>query len=76
MQQAAQARDRALEALLDRLDIPLPERLVASEIERREQSLDEQLERAGITREAYLEPRASSPRPTCRPRSPRTPAAR
>jgi trigger factor len=54
MQQAAQARDKALEALLDRLDIPLPERLVASETERREQSLDEQLERAGVTREAYL----------------------
>ena len=54
LQQAAQARDRALEALLDRLDIPLPERLVASEIERREQSLDEQLERAGLTRDSYL----------------------
>ncbi len=40
--------------LLDRLDIPLPERLVASETERREHSLDEQLERAGVTREAYL----------------------
>jgi len=54
LQQAAQARDRALEALLDRLDIPLPERLVASEIERREHSLDEQLERAGLTRDSYL----------------------
>jgi trigger factor len=54
LQQAAQARDRALEVLLDRLDIPLPERLVASEIERREHSLDEQLERAGVTRDAYL----------------------
>jgi trigger factor len=54
LQQAGQARDRALEALLDRIDIPLPERLVASEIERREHSLDEQLERAGATREAYL----------------------
>ena len=60
MQQAAQARDRALEALLDRLDIPLPERLVASETERREQSLDEQLERAGVTREAYLASRELS----------------
>src|SRR6185369_8338334 len=49
-----EARARALEALLDRLDIPLPERLVASEIERREQSLDEQLERAGLTRDSYL----------------------
>jgi trigger factor len=54
LQQAAQARDRALEVLLDRLDIPLPERLVASETERREHSLDEQLERAGVTRDAYL----------------------
>ena len=54
LQQAAQARDRALEVLLDRLDIPLPERLLASETERREHSLDEQLERAGVTRDAYL----------------------
>jgi trigger factor len=54
MQQAGQARDRALDALLARLDIPLPERLVATEIERREHSLDEQLERAGATRDSYL----------------------
>src|SRR5262249_43548289 len=54
IQQATAARDRALEVLLDRIDIPLPERLVASEIERREHSLDEQLERAGLTRDAYL----------------------
>src|SRR5262249_21212112 len=54
LQQAGQARDRALEVLLDRIDIPLPERLVASEIERREHSPDEQLERAGVTRDAYL----------------------
>jgi len=52
MQQAAQARDRALEALLDRLDIPLPERLVASETERSEQSLDEKRGLAGVAREA------------------------
>ncbi len=54
MQQAGQARERALDALLARLDIPLPERLVATEIERREQSLDEQLERAGATKDSYL----------------------
>ena len=54
MQQASQARERALDALLDRLDMPLPERLVAEEIERRGSSLDEQLERAGLTRDAYL----------------------
>jgi trigger factor len=54
MQQAGQARERALDAVLARVDIPLPERLVAEEIDRRDHSLDEQLERAGLTREAYL----------------------
>jgi trigger factor len=60
MQQAGQARERALEALLARIDIPLPERLVASETERRERSLDEQLERAGATKESYLASRGLS----------------
>ena len=59
-QQAGQARDRALEALLARIEIPLPERLVAQEIDRREHSLDEQLERAGATRDAYLSSRGLS----------------
>jgi trigger factor len=57
LSQVGQARDRALDAVLSRLDIPLPERLVAAETEGRENSLDEQLERSGITREAYLESR-------------------
>ena len=57
MQQASQARERALDALLARLDIPLPERVVAQEIERREESMTDQLERAGSTREQYLEAR-------------------
>ena len=55
MQQARQARDRALDAVLAKIDIPLPDSLVSSEVEMRRQSLDEQLERAGTTREAYLE---------------------
>ena len=57
LSQVGQARDRALDAVLSRLDIPLPERLVTSETEARENSLDEQLERSGATREAYLESR-------------------
>jgi trigger factor len=57
MQQAGQARERALDALLNRIDIPLPERMIAAEIDRREHSLDEQLERAGATRESYLQSR-------------------
>jgi trigger factor len=58
--QVGQARDRALEAVMSRLDIPLPERLVSSEVEARQRSLDEQLERSGTTKEAYLEARGIS----------------
>jgi trigger factor len=58
--QVGQARDRALDAVLGRLDIPLPERMVASETEGRQRSLDEQLERSGITRDDYLETRGLS----------------
>jgi trigger factor len=60
LSQVSQARDRALDALLGRLDVPLPERLVSGEIERREQSLDEQLERSGTTRDAFLEARGTT----------------
>jgi trigger factor len=62
MQQAGQARERALDALLARIDTPLPERLVSSEIERREHSLDEQLERVGATRDSYLASRDLTPK--------------
>jgi trigger factor len=55
LQQAAQARERALDALLAKIDVPLPDSMVATEVEMRGQSLDEQLERAGATRDAYLE---------------------
>ncbi len=55
MQQARQARDRTLDAVLAQIEIPLPDSLVESEIEARRQNLDEQLERAGTTRQAYLE---------------------
>jgi len=55
--QVGQARDRALDAVLSRLDIPLPDRLVESETEGRQRSLDEQLEQSGTTRQAYLEAR-------------------
>ena len=53
--QAQQARDRALDAVLARLDIPLPERLVEAETRRRRESLDEQLERSGATMESLLQ---------------------
>ena len=52
--QAGQARDRAIEALLERVDMPLPETVVEHEIEHRHESLDEELERAGLTLDDYL----------------------
>lgn len=54
MQQLAQARDRALEALLDKLDIPLPESTVENEIARRREQLDQQLQYAGLSKEEFL----------------------
>ena len=54
-QQVVQARDRALDALIDRIDVPLPESVVAEEVEQNRDSLVQQLERAGATLEGYLE---------------------
>jgi trigger factor len=55
MQQVNQAREGALDALLDKIDIPLPDAVAAEEVERRNRAMDEQLERMGSTRETYLE---------------------
>jgi trigger factor len=54
VQQAAQARDRALDALLSSVDIPLPEGFVQHEIEHARQNVDDQLERANTTLTDYL----------------------
>ena len=53
--QVEQARERALDAVLAKVDIPLPENLVEQEIELRRQSLDDRLSRSGSARESYLE---------------------
>ena len=55
MQQVGQARERALDSVLAKIDIPLPDSMVTSETEMRRESLDEQLERAGTTMDSYLE---------------------
>jgi trigger factor len=52
-QQAVQARDHALDALVDQLDIPLPESVVAAEAQQLRQSMHEQIQRAGWG--AYLQ---------------------
>jgi trigger factor len=58
--QSGQARDRAIEALLTRIDIPLPETLVEHEIEHRRESLQRDLDQAGLTLETYAESRQLS----------------
>jgi trigger factor len=53
-QQFSQARDRALDALMDKIDIPLPESAVQQEVDRRKEQLDNQLQMFGMSREQYL----------------------
>jgi len=55
LQQGVQARDRVLEALLDKVDVPMPEHVLGDEINYRKQSMDQQLQAAGLTREQYAE---------------------
>jgi len=54
-QQVVQARDRALGALIDKVDIPLPESVVAEEVKQNRDSLLQRLQRAGATLDGYLE---------------------
>jgi trigger factor len=53
--QAGQARERALEALLSRIDIPLPDDLIEHETQSRHDSLTQRLERSGSTIGEYLQ---------------------
>jgi trigger factor len=55
VQQVMQARDRALDALLDKIDIPLPEGVVQEEAKHNREALQQQIDRAGATLEGYLE---------------------
>jgi len=55
MRQVMQARDLALDALLDQVDIPLPEGVVAEEAKHNRESIEGQLSRAGATLDGYLE---------------------
>ncbi len=55
LEQAAAARDAVLEALLEKVEIPLPESLVTEELNSRRQSVEQQLAYAGMSLDAYLE---------------------
>jgi trigger factor len=47
--QVSQARDRALDALLERIDMPLPEAIVEEEIKQRREAMAADLEQARLT---------------------------
>ncbi|MEJ7796764.1 MAG: trigger factor, partial [Nocardioides sp.] len=55
LEQAAAARDAVLEVLLERVEVPLPEQLVAEELTARRTSIEQQLASAGIAMDTYLE---------------------
>lgn len=54
LEQAYQARDKVLEGLLAATDVPVPEGVVAEEVDYRRQAMSDQLERIGASLEEYL----------------------
>jgi trigger factor len=55
LEQAAAARDAVLEKLLDLVEVPLPEGVVADELQARRQNIEQQLGFAGMTMQQYLD---------------------
>jgi trigger factor len=53
-QQVVQARDKALEVLLDAVDIPLPEGVVEAEIKQSKEAALDQFKRSGLDLDSYL----------------------
>ena len=60
LEQAAAARDAVLEALLERMEVPLPEGAVEDEVTARRDSIRQQLTYAGMTEAQYLESEGQS----------------
>jgi trigger factor len=55
LEQASAARDAVLEKLLDATEVPVPESVVAGELEARRENFAQQLSFAGMTMEQYLD---------------------
>ncbi len=55
LEQATQARDAVLEALVDQVDLDVPDNLLDSEIEARREQINTQLGQANLTLVQYLE---------------------
>jgi trigger factor len=55
LEQAAAARDAVLEKLLDLVEVPVPDAVVAEELQARRENIEQQLAMAGMTMEQYLD---------------------
>jgi trigger factor len=55
LEQAAAARDAVLEKVLDATEVPVPEGVLADELQARRGSIEQQLTFAGMTMEQYLD---------------------
>ena len=55
MEQAAEARDLVLDEIVGKVEAPLPEAVVAEELQGRREQIQQQLAYAGLTFEGYLE---------------------
>jgi trigger factor len=55
LDQGTEARDKVLEALLEKVDVPLPESVLETELGWRRQTATDQLSRNGLTLEGWLE---------------------
>ena len=55
LEQAAAARDAVLEKVLDLTEVPVPDAVVAEELQARRANIEQQLGFAGITMEQYLD---------------------
>jgi trigger factor len=64
LEQAANARDKVLEALLEQTSFELPERLVVAERAARRNQINAQLQQAGLTIDSYLDGNEAEPAST------------
>jgi trigger factor len=54
LQQATQARDKAIDAVVDSIEIPLPEKFVEHELTHARENIDNQLTQMNMSKEDYL----------------------
>ncbi|OYN94375.1 trigger factor [Propionibacteriaceae bacterium ES.041] len=55
LEQAANARDKVLEAVIEKVEMDLPEKLIEAEVQARHEQINGQLAQAGLTLDQYLE---------------------